>query len=75
MINEVVQKKIFYNDNYILLIFLDEIKNNESIIEYTLKILDKISKIYREIILFSTKKEIKEEGYDESHTILKIRQY
>ena len=66
------QKKKFHNDNNILLIFLDENKNNESIIEYTLQILDKISRIYRPIILFSIKKEIKEEGNDESQTILNI---
>ena len=74
IINDIIndQKKNFHNSNNILLIFLDEIKNEENsqiIIEYALKILEAISKIYKPIVLFSTKKEI-EEGNNESQTNL-----
>ena len=67
------QKKIFHNSNNILLIFLDEIKNienNQNIIEYTLKILEPISKIYKPIILYAIKKEIEEERNSEYRTNL-----
>ena len=66
------QKRIYHNNNNILLIFLDEIKNNENrekneiVIEYAFQILENISKIYKPIMLFSAKKNIEEEGKDES---------
>ena len=66
------QKKKYHNNNNILLIFLDEIKNNEdkekneNVIEYALQILEKISKIYKPIILFSIKQNLEEEGKNES---------